>query len=61
MTNEQVAAALTALGPELAFPPTPSLRGVVLARLETERAPREHRAGAGRVLGLEPRENGAPQ
>jgi len=38
MTNEQVAAALTALGPELAFPPTPSLRGVVLARLETERA-----------------------
>ena len=38
MTNEQVAAALTALGPELAFPPTPSLRGAVLARLETERA-----------------------
>ena len=38
MTNEQVAAALTALGPELAFPPTPSLRGAVLARLETEHA-----------------------
>jgi hypothetical protein len=38
MTNEQVAAALAALGPELAYPPTPSLRNAVLARLETERA-----------------------
>jgi len=38
MTNEQVAAALTALGPELDYPPTPSLRNAVLVRLETERA-----------------------
>jgi hypothetical protein len=38
MTNEQVAAALTALGPELDYPPTPSLRDAVLVRLETEQA-----------------------
>ena len=38
MTNEQVAAALTALGPELDYPPIPSLRNAVLVRLETERA-----------------------
>ena len=38
MTNEQVAAALAALGPELDYPSTPSLRNAVLARLETERA-----------------------
>jgi hypothetical protein len=38
MTNEQVAAAITALGPELDYPPTPSLRNAVLVRLETERA-----------------------
>ena len=38
MTNEQVAAALTALGPELDYPPTPSLRNAVLVRIETARA-----------------------
>jgi hypothetical protein len=38
MTNEQVVAALVALGLELDYPSTPSLRNAVLARLETERA-----------------------
>ena len=50
MTNEQVAAALIALGPELAYPPTPSLRNAVLARLETERASGARPVLPGRAL-----------
>jgi hypothetical protein len=38
MTNEQVAAAVLALGRELAYPPAPSMRSTVTARLENERA-----------------------
>jgi hypothetical protein len=45
MTNEQVAAAVVALGREIAFPPAPSMRSAVTARLENERA-----AGAGPVF-----------
>src|SRR5215211_4228941 len=45
MTNEQVAAAVLALGREIAYPPAPSMRSAVTARLENERA-----AGAGPVF-----------
>ena len=45
MTNEQVTAALTSLGAELDYPPTPSLRNAVVVRLETE-----HATGARPVL-----------
>jgi len=38
MTNEQVAAAVLALGRELAYPPAPSMRSAVTSRLENERA-----------------------
>jgi hypothetical protein len=38
MTTEQVARALTVLSSELAYPPTPSMRSAVTARLENERA-----------------------
>ena len=44
-TTERVARALTALSSELAYPPTPSMRSAVTARLEYER-----RAGARPVL-----------
>lgn len=37
-TTEQVARALTVLSSELAYPPTPSIRSAVTARLENERA-----------------------
>ena len=37
-TTEQVARALTVLSSELAYPPTPSMRSAVTARLENERA-----------------------
>ena len=50
MTNEQVASALAALGPELAYPATPSMRSAVTARLENERAAGARPAFPGRAL-----------
>ena len=38
MTDERLVAALSSLGDELAFPPTPSLGGAVMARLTSDRA-----------------------
>jgi hypothetical protein len=50
MTNEQVAAAVLALGRELAYPPAPSMRSAVTARLENERAAGARPAFPGRAL-----------
>ena len=50
MTNEQVAVALAALGRELAYPPTPSLRGAVTTRLASERSAGARRLFPGRAL-----------
>src|SRR5829696_606374 len=50
MTNEQVAGAVLALGRELAYPATPSMRSAVTARLENERAAGAGPAFPGRAL-----------